>query len=76
VIKDGGRLFFDKEIAFQYRRHEKSVSNLEKYNEGSRFEEEQYAYNYFAKIFKEMGWKTAARNANLHITSRIHRLIS
>lgn len=76
IIKDGGKLYFDKNTTFQYRRFKTSVSSAEKSKGGVRFNEETEVYNYFAKEFEKMNWKKAARAAKLHITSRLHKLIS
>ena len=76
IIKDDGRLFFDKTTTFQYRRFKASVSSAEKAKGGVRFREEKKVYTLFADEFNKMGWKRAARAARWHITSRLHELIS
>lgn len=76
IIKDGGTLFLDKDITFQYRRHEKSVSSIEKKDTGRRFKEESEAYSYFSEVFKNIDWNRAARSAKYHLTSRIHKILS
>jgi len=75
VIKDGGILFFDKNITFQYRRFAKSLSSTG-ISSGTRFREETKVYTYFADKFKAIGWKKAARASTIHITSRLHQLIT
>ena len=76
IIKDGGKLFFDTSTTFKYRRFANSLSSKEKSKGGVRFNEEDEVYKKFTKIFKVMGWMKASRAARLHITSRIHKLIS
>ena len=76
IIKDGGSLYFDKHITFQYRRFADSLSSREKSKQGVRFGEEDKVYDYFSATFKDIGWTKAARAAKLRITSRLHRLVS
>ncbi len=75
IIKDGGILFFDKNITFQYRRFTKSLSSTG-ISSGTRFKEEEKVYAHFASQFKAMGWRKAARASTIHITSRLHQLIA
>lgn len=77
LIRDGGRLYFDKEnVTFQYRRFENSLSSREKSKDGVRFTEENDAYAHLADNFSSIKWNRAARAARFHITSRIHHLLS
>lgn len=76
IIKDGGKLFLDTNATFKYRRFANSLSSKEKAKGGVRFDEEDKVYSYLSEVFKELGWDKASRAARLHITSRIHRLIS
>lgn len=77
LIKDGGTLYFDKNnVTFQYRRFANSLSSREKSKNGVRFTEEYEAYRHFVDSFKKKKWSRAAFAARLHITSRLHRLIS
>jgi len=76
IIKDGGKLYFDKIACFQYRRFSESVSSKEKKAGGLRFNEENDVYKKYSKIFKEIGWKKASIAAKMHITSRIHGFLS
>jgi len=76
IIKDGGKLFVDNQLSFQYRRFAGSLSSLEKSKGGVRFNEENNVYNYFAREFKRQNWPKAARSAKLRITSRIHQGLS
>jgi glycosyltransferase involved in cell wall biosynthesis len=77
LIKDGGKLFFDKDhTTFQYRRFANSLSSREKSKGGVRFEEESSAYKHISQVFADRGWKSAARAARWHLTSRLHRLLS
>jgi len=76
LIKDGGKLFVDNETTFQYRRFADSLSSKEKKKGGIRFREESEVYNEFSKTFKDLEWNRASRAAQLHITSRIHKIIT
>lgn len=76
IIKDGGKLFFDKSVTFKYRRFSESLSSKEKRKGGVRFKEEQKVYNHFDQVFDRIGWKRASRAARLRLVSRIHNLIS
>ena len=76
IIKDGGKLFLDSAKTFKYRRFADSVSSKEANKGGVRFDEEKEIYEIFAKKFKDLNWKKATFAAKLHITSRIHKLIS
>ena len=75
IIKDGGKLFVDDEISFQYRRFADSLSSREKTKGGVRFHEENEVYDNFANEFKAIGWNTAARAARLRVTSRLHQFM-
>lgn len=74
IIKNGGILFLDKNVTFQYRRFSESLSSKEK--SGVRFHEENSVYSKLALDFKNMGWAKASRAAKLHISSRLHQLVS
>ncbi len=76
IIKDGGVLSFDRTTTFQYRRFANSLSSREKSKGGVRFNEEEKVHAHFTKVFKDMGWSKAARAANIHLTSRIHQMLS
>lgn len=75
IIKDGGTLFLDNEITFQYRRFANSLSSREKIKGGIRFNEENEVYTHFAKTFADMGWSKASLAAKLRVTSRLHQLL-
>jgi len=75
IIKDGGTLFVDDKVSFQYRRFADSLSSREKTKGGIRFHEENEVYSHFADEFKSIGWNTAARAAKLRITSRLHQFM-
>lgn len=75
LIRDGGKLFFDKYVTFQYRRFPDSLSSKEKSIGGVRFKEERDVYNYYAQVFADMGWRKASRAARLRLISRIHELV-
>ena len=74
IICDGGSLFIDNSVTFQYRRSADSFSSKAK--NGTRFSEEDLIYNLLAKRFSDMGWNKAARAARAHITTRIHKILS
>lgn len=76
IVLDGGKLFVDHEVSFQYRRFADSWSSRRKSKAGGRFNDEGTTYNDFAKKFKHIGWNKAARSARLHATSRLHRLLT
>jgi hypothetical protein len=75
-ILDGAVLAFDQTETFQYRRFAQSLSSKEKSKDGVRFAEENEVYTSYAQRFASVGWCKAARAARLHITSRIHQLLS
>jgi glycosyltransferase involved in cell wall biosynthesis len=74
IIGAGGKMFVDTTVTFQYRRS--AVSFSSKAKAGTRFKEEADIYNELAQKFQAMGWKKAARAARLHITVRLHSLMS
>ena len=75
ILKQGGKLYFDRTTTFQYRRFAKSLSSAGISN-GVRFDEENQVYEGLSGDFYAIGWKKAALSANLRITSRLHQLIS
>lgn len=76
IIRDGGKLSYDKTTTFQYRRFAQSLSSREKSKGGVRFNEENEVYIHFSHEFTKIGWMKAAKAAKLHLTSRLHQLIS
>jgi glycosyltransferase involved in cell wall biosynthesis len=72
IIADGGKMYFDRERGFLYRRFDGSLSSVEK--KGVRFREEDEIYERFAKRFFEMGWRKAAWEARMRIASRVNRI--
>ena len=76
LIRDGARLFVDNEVTFQYRRFADSWSSRRKIKVGGRFSGESDTYNHFAEEFKLNSWHRAALSAKLHLTSRLHRILS
>jgi glycosyltransferase involved in cell wall biosynthesis len=74
IIRDGGCVYIDDEVTFNYRRSDTSFSSKAK--GGGRFSEENETYDSFAKEFHEMGWNKASRAARLHITVRLHQFMS
>jgi len=71
VIIAGGELVILDDKLFRYRRHSSSDSSVRAFS-GERFVEEADFFNGLAREFKKMGWKKAAREARLHLTSRLH----
>ena len=74
ILCNGGSMFLDNTVTFQYRRSASSFSSKAK--SGTRFSEENATYNELADRFEKMGWKKAARAARLHITVRLHQILS
>jgi len=73
IVLDGGTLVLDSEPTFHYRRHSASVSSW-KANDGSRFLEERSFFLSTATRLQEHGWRTAARTAAHHYSSRLNAL--
>lgn len=76
LILDGGTLFVADQVTFEYRRSANSLSSQEKGKNGVRFDEERQAYQHLSQMFTNAGWNKAALAAKLHVTSRVHRLLS
>ena len=74
IIKDGGSMFVDDRKTFLYRRSNASFSSKAK--GGSRFTEENATYDRLANELRDMGWRKASRAARLHVTVRLHQLLS
>jgi glycosyltransferase involved in cell wall biosynthesis len=75
LILDGAVLAVDDTVAFEYRRHQASVSSARAVN-GARFLEEQEFFLRVAAEFRTRGWTRASRAARLHVSSRINALVS
>lgn len=73
IAADNGTLLVDPELCFSYRRHSGSDSMV-KALDGTRFDEERRFFEWQAKRFSALGWSSAARAANLHLTSRLNAL--
>jgi glycosyltransferase involved in cell wall biosynthesis len=71
VCLAGGRLLFDPELAFLYRRHATSDSGVRTLS-GHRFDEERRVFADFGRAMEGAGWPRAARAARVHLTSRLH----
>ena len=71
LIMQGGEMALIDDEIFRYRRHQESDSSLKAIN-GERFKDEKHFFNVMAKDLKEIGWRSAARAAKLHSTSRLH----
>jgi len=73
TIIGGGSLVLLAEEAFSYRRHAASVSSVTA-RDTARFEEEARLFAELAPRLGALGWKSAARAARLHATSRLHAI--
>ncbi|QEO16045.1 glycosyltransferase [Agromyces intestinalis] len=70
LVADGGSFVIDREVVFQYRRHEASVSQAN--HDGTKFAEERLVYAEYGARFRSLGWHRAARAARTRLTSRLH----
>lgn len=73
IAAEGGTIVVDPELAFLYRRHMGSDSMVKAMN-GLRFDEERRFFQWQAKRFAELGWKSPARAARNRFTSRLNAL--
>ncbi|HEU5474844.1 MAG TPA: glycosyltransferase [Actinophytocola sp.] len=73
MLLGGGTLVLDPTPAFRYRRHQASHSSQHA-KSLARFTEEQRYYAATAAKLRAHGWTTAARAAQLHVTTRLHAL--
>jgi glycosyltransferase involved in cell wall biosynthesis len=71
LIMQGGEMALIDDEIFKYRRHQESDSSVKAIN-GERFRDEKHFFTVMAKDLKSIGWKSAARAARLHSTSRLH----
>jgi hypothetical protein len=71
LLLEGGRLVLVDEVLFRYRRHEHSISSMERLTAG-RFLEEAAYFGEMAETMREHGWLRASRAARTHLTSRLH----
>jgi glycosyltransferase involved in cell wall biosynthesis len=71
LIMQGGQMALIEDEIFRYRRHLASDSSVKAIN-GERFIDEKHFFNAMARDLQSIGWKTAARAARLHSTSRLH----
>jgi glycosyltransferase involved in cell wall biosynthesis len=71
VVLTGGTLYVFDDPVFRYRRHG-SNDSLNRAIDGSRFVEEKEFFKLMETKLKAKGWKSAARSASLHITSRLN----
>lgn len=74
IVRDGGSLVLDDEIVFEYRRHASSVSMVG-VAKGSRFDEERRLFAEERAAMLGLNWRSAARAARMHVTSRLNALI-
>lgn len=71
IIEDGGVFVLDDRISFQYRRHQQSVSSATAAS-GVRFKQERELFDAEVVRFAELGWRSAARTARWHLSSRLN----
>lgn len=71
IVRDGGTMLVDNEKIFAYRRHAGSVSSWTALD-GTRFLQEASLFRENAELMDALMWKSAARSARLHLTSRLN----
>lgn len=71
LIMQGGEMALIEDEIFRYRRHQESDSSVKAVN-GERFKDEKHFFNVMSRDLNEIGWKSAARAAKVHSTSRLH----
>lgn len=74
MLMRGGSIALPPDVAFRYRRHAGNHSSTRARN-GWRFEEERTYYREVAAELRSRGWHRAARAADRHLMSRLHRLV-
>jgi len=70
-VLDGGDLVLLPEHTFCYRRHEGSVSSWTA-QDGTRFDEERAFFLDVKRRLRARGWRSAARVASAHVSSRLN----
>jgi hypothetical protein len=73
MIEAGATMVLSDELAFQYRRHEASVSSLEAMA-GKRFAEARRYFVGASVQMEALGWPKAAKAARRYTASRLHAL--
>jgi glycosyltransferase involved in cell wall biosynthesis len=71
LIMQGGEMALIEDDIFRYRRHQESDSSIKAIN-GERFKDEKHFFKVMAKDLRKIGWKSAAKAAKIHSTSRLH----
>ncbi|MFF9563395.1 glycosyltransferase family 2 protein [Leifsonia sp. NPDC014704] len=71
IVLDGGDLVLLPEHTFCYRRHEGSVSSWTA-QDGTRFDEERAFFLDVKRRLRARGWRSAARVASAHVSSRLN----
>lgn len=71
ILLEGGLLATSADQAFEYRRHSASASSYTA-SDGTRFLEERDFYRGMAGRLRAVGWKRAARAAQVRATSRLN----
>ena len=74
MLLGGEDLLVVPDICFAYRRHAESAS-VSKLVDGSRFEGEREYFELAARLCRQHGWTSAARAAELRLTSRAHAAV-
>jgi glycosyltransferase involved in cell wall biosynthesis len=73
ILMSGGKMLVTDTVCFQYRRHRESDSSVRALD-GRRFAEERAFFDECVRDFRKLGWNSAARAAQAHISSRLHAL--
>lgn len=73
MVLAGSGLVVEPREVFAYRRHRASASSV-KLLDGSRFAGEREYFDLAATLMTVHGWRSAARAARLHLTSRLYAL--
>ncbi len=71
LIMQGGEMALIEDEIFRYRRHQESDSSIKAIN-GERFKDEKFFFKVMSHDLKKIGWRSAARAAKVHETSRLH----
>jgi hypothetical protein len=75
LLQRGEQVLLDPEVTFEYRRHDAQVST-ELAFEVTRFHEEKALNLRMVEPLERRGWTRAARRARLHLSSRLHALVT
>lgn len=75
LVFAGETLAWSPRPSFRYRRHDASASSLQAVT-GRRFDEEDALYRWAQRAAAEAGWRRSSLAAQLHLTSRLHRVLA